>query len=498
MVALKKQETTYILFAILASLTLFRFYTGHNHIDVDKHFLLFHTLIELFSVFVSYSIFVQSWITYKTHRIKSHYFIGLVFFAVGCFDLVHTFTFKGMPFFDDELAVTRATWFWIIARVTESIGLAIFIFRPSQLQFIKRGWGIAVTLLLTAVCTINILAIPEKLPILVDENGVTDLKVSIEYAISATLFVTFIALLKKYATKLRPDPDALRMIFSVFIIMVGELFFTLYTHVYAIENLLGHVFKFVGFIYIYRSVYFPEIQKIVTDKETATRQKLEAELKLYEVEKNLSRQVFEAHEEERKRVSRELHDSIGQSLYSILVTLNTVKSDLPEDKREESLQRVKEMTQQSMKEVKEIARSLRPSALDDLGFISAMRSYLESYEQIHQTSVQFQIYGGKTRLEPEVETALYRICQEALNNTAKYAQASEVQLSLHFNEQSVLLKIEDNGIGFNIADYLQHSERKGIGLYSIKERAEGIGGIATFQSKLNEGTTIEISIPTLK
>ncbi len=495
MAALKKQEVKFIIFCIFALLLLFRFQLGHMSINVDKHFLLLHTLLELFSIFVSFSLFVQAWVTYSTHRIKSQYFIGLVFLAVGCFDLAHTFAYRGMPFMNDEFSANRATSLWIVARLVESMGVALFVFRPNQLLFIKRGWGLSVTILFVSICTTVILILPEQLPILLNEQGVTGLKVSLEYVISTTFFITFITLLTRYIKESQPTIDSLRMIFALFVIMVGELFFTLYTHVYAIENLLGHCFKFIGFIYIYRSIYFPEIQQILTDKENAEKQQMEAELKLYEAEKNLSRQVFEAHEEERKRVSRELHDSIGQSLFSILVTLNTVNKGQSAEKNEESLQTIKMMTQEAMKEVKEIARSLRPSTLDDLGFIPAVRSYLETYKQIHNISVQFEVKGAVGRLEPETETALYRICQEALNNTAKYAKASEVHVSLHMQEDSVDLAIKDNGVGFCIGDYLKNAKRKGIGLYSIKERAEGVGGSAEFHSKVNEGTMIEIFVP---
>ncbi|MGE7021287.1 MASE3 domain-containing protein [Solibacillus cecembensis] len=498
MAALKKQEIKYIFFAILVLLLLFRFQIGHVPAEVDDHFLLLHTLMELFSIFVSFSIFVQAWTTYSSHRLKSQYFIGLVFLAVGFFDLAHTFTYKGMPFIADEFSTARATWFWIVARLIESIGVALFIFRPSQMQFIKRRWGLYVTILFVSICTAIILTIPGQLPVLLNEHGVTGLKVSLEYVISITIFITLAILFKRYLKKSQRNIDLLRMIFALFIMMVGELFFTLYTHVYAIENLLGHCFKFIGYIYIYRAIYFPEIQQIITDKKIAEKQQMEAELKLYEVEKSLSRQVFKAHEEERKRVSRELHDSIGQSLFSILVTLNTVNKDQPVEKNEESLRTIKMMTQEAMKEVKEIARSLRPSTLDDLGFIPAMRAYLETYEQIHNISVHFEIKGKAGRLEPEVETALYRICQEALTNTAKYAKASKVYVSLNMDENSTDLMIKDNGLGFVIGEYLKNAQRKGIGLYSIKERAEGVGGSAQFHSKVNEGTTIEISVPRSK
>lgn len=468
----------------------------HNvAIDVDEHFLFLHTIIELFSVFVSFSIFVQAWITYSTHRIKSQYFIGLVFFAVACFDLVHTFTYKGMPFYDDEHAAARATWFWLLARFTESVGLALFIFRPTQLFVYNRIKGLAVTLTTVIILTAVVMYSPDKLPVLIDDNGVTTLKVIIEYVISSLFLITFITLLIRYIREARGIREHLLMMFALFTAMIGELFFTIYAHVYAVENLLGHVFKFFAFVYLYRSIYFPEIKKIMVEKERAIQHQLEAEQKLNEIEKSLATQVFEAHEDERKRVSRELHDSIGQSLFSILVTLNTVNDQQSHEQNTETIKVVKEMTQQAMLEVKDIARSLRPSALDDLGFVAAIRAYIESYEHIHHIHVNFEMQGSIRRLDPDIETALYRICQEALTNTAKYAQATEVSLALIPSDNSLQLLIEDNGIGFNADEYLAQTNRRGIGLFSINERAEGVGGQAQISSHINEGTKITVVMP---
>lgn len=495
MIALKKQEIQFVIFILLSLLLLFRFQTGHTYTNIDTHFLMLHTMLELFSIFVSFSLFVQAWATYPAYQIKSQYFIGLVFLTVGCLDLAHTFTYSGMPFINDAFSATRATWFWIVARLIESIGIALFVFRPNHMRFIRRGWSLGVAVVFVSICTTIIVAIPERLPVLIDGQGVTNLKVSLEYVVSTIFFITFIILLTKYIKKLRPNTDSLRMIIALFAMMAGEFFFTFYKHVYAIENLLGHCFKFIGYIFIYRAIYFPEIQQIINDKKNAEKKKMEAELKLYETERKLSRQVVEAHEEERKRVSRELHDGIGQYLFSILVTLNTVNKDQSVEKNEETLGTIKLMTQEAMKEVKEIARSLRPSALDDLGFIPAMRTYLETYKQIHNIPVQFEIKGDKGRLDPEAEIVLYRICQEALTNIAKYAKASEVYVSLHMDEDSIDLIIKDNGQGFFIEDYFKNAQRKGIGLYSIKERAEGVGGSAQFHSKINEGTTVEIFVP---
>lgn len=216
---------------------------------------------------------------------------------------------------------------------------------------------------------------------------------------------------------------------------------------------------------------------------------------LIEVEKNLSRLVLQAHEVERKRVSLDLHDGIGQSLYSILMTLNMTTSKMSPEQKMFYLDEAKIMTSNAMKEVKEIAHSLRPSSLDDLGFFPALNTYVAQYKKTHQIDVKLTLIGDRERLNPEVETALYRICQESLTNAAKYAGASTIALTIHNNEFETVLTVQDDGIGFEIDNYLKCCARKGIGLFSMKERAQLLGGTFLIHSAKNEGTTIIVQIP---
>lgn len=493
--SIKRKEVQYIVVAVIALLLLFLFrlsvINSAIHIP-NSSYLFIHTLLELFSVFVSLSIFVQARVTFSVH--PTYFFLGLVFLVVGCFDLFHTLTYKGMPYHNDDFSVARATWFWISARATESIGVALFILKPNKLVGKNTKIGIALALLFLCICSSIIYFAPQRLPILfIEGTGITSLKITLEYIITIINLTTFIVLFRIYQKK--PDIDSLRFLFGIFLIMVGELFFTLYRQVYDIENLIGHVFKAGGYLYLYRSVFYPHILQIISSKEAADNKREEAEKKLNEIEKNMSRQIFEAHEEERKRVSRELHDGIGQSLYSILITLNTLQREKSEDKREPIFSTIRMITENAMKEVKEIAHSLRPSSLDDLGFVPTLRSYLESYQQIHQIPVKFEITGVVGRLESEIETALYRICQEALTNSAKYAEPSQIEVKIEVDNDEVRLDISDNGKGFAVEDYLRNSARKGIGLFSIRERAEGLGGSANIDSYINEGTTITVHIP---
>lgn len=214
---------------------------------------------------------------------------------------------------------------------------------------------------------------------------------------------------------------------------------------------------------------------------------------LEKINRSLSHKILTIQEEERKRVSSELHDSIGQSLYSILVSLNILDSGINEKEKKEILEKTKEVTANAMEEVKGIARSLRPSALDDLGFIPALRSFIKDFSKVHDLDISFTYSDPAYRFSPEVETALFRISQESLNNIAKYAHATEVKVhvDIDVHQKKVSLFVTDNGTGFDITEKLN----SGLGLDSMKERAEGLGGRFQLTSAIGEGTKIKVEIP---
>lgn len=495
--SLKYAERRYMAVGLFSLILIWfiRFLFDHSLIEIKaSHFLLMHTLLEAFSIFVSLSIFVQAVLTYSISSKNSNYFIGLVFLIVGSFDLSHTLFYKGMPFLDDEFAVSRATWFWILARFTEGIGICLAVIFTRKMFITRCKCGVGIALLVIGIFTSIVIFGHERLPILVDPaTGLTTLKIKLEYLICSIMFLSLFILIRRY--KKNPNLDALYLMMGVFLIIIGELFFTLYNRVFDIENLIGHLYKFAGYVFLYRAIFFPHIQQIVLSKEEAESKRKEAEHMLFEVEKNLSRLVLQAHEEERKRVSRELHDGIGQSLYSIMMSLNVASSGLSATKQAQCLDEVKKMTSNAMNEVKDIAHSLRPSSLDDLGFLPALNTYVTQYKNTHHIDVELTLIGDRERLPPEVETALYRICQESLTNTAKYAQASVIELTIHNDELETVLTVRDNGKGFAIEDYLKSDKRKGIGLFSMNERAELLGGSFYIDTEINKGTTITVRIP---
>jgi len=207
----------------------------------------------------------------------------------------------------------------------------------------------------------------------------------------------------------------------------------------------------------------------------------------------MTNHVISAQEEERKRISRELHDGIGQAMYSILVGLKVINQlHLDEDVMKHLLT-VQQMTAKALEEVKNLAVELRPSALDDLGLVPAVRSYLKRYEQIFGIETILEVEGQKRRYVSSIETALYRICQEALINAAKYADTDKILVQIRNREQSVTLRIEDYGCGFSTEEATVKGT--GLGLYGIRERAHLLGGNVAIRSVIKEGTTIQIEIP---
>ncbi|MFE8703131.1 MASE3 domain-containing protein [Cytobacillus sp. FJAT-54145] len=496
-ISLSKMERKTVLLAFIAIFVfilihiLSKTYLQHTH----PHFLLFHTILELFSIFVSFSIFFQGWLTYKYVPSKHRMILSILFLQVGTFDLIHTLLYNGMPFFQDEFTITKATWFWIIARMTESLGLAfVFIQKRDRNSTVKEKNGLFFgAIAAVAMITFTIVTIPNVIPPLVIEGtGVTPLKIFLEYIISVIHLIAMILIIRKYMQTKKED--MLVLVGGLIFLLLGELVFTLYKSVHANVNLLGHVYKMLGYYFLMRGLFFPQFNLVFEEKEKAQSMWEEAEKKLQKNEQKLISLIIEAQEEERKRVSRELHDGLGQELYSILISLKSIQVQKTFQELTGSFKQVEEMIGNSMKEVKRIASQLRPSALDDLGLMSAIRSFSEQFQQTHAIKVHLQLDRLPKRLLPEIETAIYRIYQESMTNAAKYSKASLININLKINDQILTLLVEDDGRGFNMEEVL-NKEEKGIGLYSMKERTQLVGGSFYICSELNVGTKVKIEIP---
>lgn len=227
------------------------------------------------------------------------------------------------------------------------------------------------------------------------------------------------------------------------------------------------------------------------------REREELLIKLKEKEAmriQLLEKLMIAQEEERKRISRELHDETSQALTSLMVSLKVLESEASICSVGERLQEMRQVVSQTLDEVHHMARELRPSVLDDMGLIPALERYVRDYEQKYGIEVDFHTTGfDGQRVSAQAEVALYRIIQEALTNVAKYAQAQSVSVLLDWRENWVTAIVEDNGIGFDPRN-VTSSPSHGLGLFGMQERASLLGGSLKIESQLGAGTTVFIKI----
>lgn len=206
-------------------------------------------------------------------------------------------------------------------------------------------------------------------------------------------------------------------------------------------------------------------------------------------------------EEERKRIARELHDQIGQALTSLLLGLRALEDEA--DSSEElivspaRLQDLKAIVADTLDGVRDLALGLRPSVLDDLGLVPAVQRTVRTFKARHQLAIDFQTVGLEgIRLPPAVETALYRIVQEALTNVVQHANAHRVSLLLEARLGAVTVIVEDDGHGFEVDRLMRGAaDERWLGLYGMLERAELLGGTLTVESEPGAGTTVFVQVP---
>lgn len=217
-----------------------------------------------------------------------------------------------------------------------------------------------------------------------------------------------------------------------------------------------------------------------------------------EMVSQLLQKIITAQEEERKRIARELHDETNQSLAALAVGLKTASALVTRDaeKAESMMEALKESTVAIMRELHNIIYDLRPTLLDDLGLIPAIRWCAENRLATQGVEVAVSATGSPARFPAEIETALFRIAQEAISNAAKYSGASCVQLSLEIKAGAVRLRVEDDGRGFDRDQVLNDKSGKGsLGLLGMIERATLLGGRADVASAPGRGTVIFVEIP---
>jgi len=232
--------------------------------------------------------------------------------------------------------------------------------------------------------------------------------------------------------------------------------------------------------------------RTVSDAVVEMLDRLEGESRRY------SAKMFDAIEDERRRIGRELHDDTGQTLAAALISLELAEKSLSSGASGvlERVESSKDLIQYCLSQIKLLVSDLRPSMLDDLGLVPALRWYVQSHMPGDELTVETDFEAAAQRLPAAVETALYRIAQETLGNVVKHSLATRVTVSLEAKPGYACLAVIDNGIGFVPDEVMFDADgRYGLGLLSIKERAELLDGTVTIDSAPGKGTRVHIVIP---
>lgn len=256
---LKITEGRFIILSLLAigllmAIHLFQrqilaFYDPANYVG-------FHTLLESYSISISAAIFLYGLKCYGKNRSSRMLLLAFTFLVVGTLDLLHTLSFKGMPYFFTDSSAAKATWFWVTARVFQSCFiLALLLIPDRNLKRDYRGGIVLVGMVFASTIGYVIIQFENSLPILmVEGRGTTFLKNGIEYVISFILFVSLVITLYQY--HLEKSEAKLAIALAFVFLLLTELIFTIYQSVFDLDNFTGHLFKAAGFYFILKSFYF--------------------------------------------------------------------------------------------------------------------------------------------------------------------------------------------------------------------------------------------------
>ena len=212
--------------------------------------------------------------------------------------------------------------------------------------------------------------------------------------------------------------------------------------------------------------------------------------------RHLSQQLLQVQEDERKRISRELHDVIAQTLVGINLRLASLATGTDGKGKDltAKITQTQQMVAKSVDIVHRFARDLRPSTLDDVGLIPTLHTYLKDFAQQTGVRVEMTACSSVEKLDPAGRTVLYRVAQEALTNVARHAKASSVHVNIRDGDGRIRMEIKDNGQGFAMNGTNGAKKHDRLGMLGMRERVEMIGGSFAVESVPGSSTTIRVEL----
>ena len=209
--------------------------------------------------------------------------------------------------------------------------------------------------------------------------------------------------------------------------------------------------------------------------------------------------IIEAQESERKRLARQMHDGPAQSLTNLILQAEIVEKSfgLGAEQTRTELTNLKQAVNAAFEKTMDFVFELSPMMLDDLGAVPTVRRYVEDFQEKSGLSVAFGVVGEEHRMAPYVEVTIFRVIQALLHNVWQHAHASHVQVTLNLQGSAVGITVEDDGSGFDVDEELASAkEKRSLGIATIKQRLEMLGGTVLFESSLGRGTKVTMKIPT--
>lgn len=213
--------------------------------------------------------------------------------------------------------------------------------------------------------------------------------------------------------------------------------------------------------------------------------------------RRISRGALKLQEEERARISRDLHDGIGQSLTALRIQLDLLEQRVAAEGSRLSADAAsaRELAESCLADVRQLSRMLRPPMLDDLGLGPTLRWLVRSLQQQTGIAVDLRLQGDDARADPAVETLVYRLVQEALTNVVKHAGATDAVVAVTWDDRCIRVRVEDRGRGFDSARILSASDESGFGVRAMRDRVSFYDGHFRLRSVPGSGTVVEAEIP---
>ncbi len=484
---------------IAFSLPLILLFFRPNELIGSSMLLIFHNMVELFSIVVCLSIFGVGWFTFDQTKDRHALFLSAVFLSLGLLDCMHTFAHSGMPDLITHNSSEKSLQFRIAFDISSALAFLVsaFIKPGSRTRWLSKNRLIGPALLIPGLLFIGITFFS---PIVFrEQSGYILLKRTSEYMSMGLLGIAAVLYRKRKPLTGKKELTLHVTAFIAFIASKG--LFSLSDIDFDGFAIAGHVYQFLGFLLIYDALFAVSIKRPYA-KLTHLNRNLQNEIvKRKKIEAMLERVpplLIAAQDEERRKIGVELHDSIGQTLAAVKYYIETVLSehDMNSGPALKNLGHCVPTLQRAIEETRTMYMGLGPTIIEELGINATLQWFCREF-QVNHPSHHLEL---ETTVEEEdvpswIKTPIFRIAQDSLDNVARHSHAEWVDVILAKKGNAIELIIADDGKGFDPNTTFSDPDRRGLGLIGIRERAKLAGGRMSIMSVPGEGTTVRVSWP---